>query len=190
MGTAHAPVLRKTDSWPRKELCSFDLTDRHFNQLAKLPTLLIGNRSQQVLNLRNPLPHESHNGDVGDTADPGVADELQVKRRQSLGLLGVTSTGGLPFEQPQCTVQVANGIDVGHKLVAVCKWTNELLLHVSFGLANTDSVILGKPFQQPDSLAKQALPIIPVRVLQLNIAVCSPLLEQYCPGILVFEERS
>src|ERR1019366_2390382 len=94
MGTADAPVLRETDSWAGRELGRFDLTDRRFHHLAKLATLLVGNRSQQILNLRDALPHESHNGDIGDEADPGVADQLEVKRCQSFGLLGVTGTGG------------------------------------------------------------------------------------------------
>src|ERR1039458_240220 len=188
MGTADAPVLRETDSWAWRELGSFDLIDRRFHHLAKLATLLIGNRSQQILNLWDALPHESHNGDVGDATDPGVADQLEVQRCQSFGLLGVTSTGGFPFQQTACTVQVANGIDVGHKLVAVCEWTNEFLLHVSFGLANADSVISGELLQQTDSLAKQALPVVSVRVLERNIAVRSPLLEQHCSGVLALEE--
>src|ERR1035437_2434740 len=189
MGTADAPVLRETDSWAERELGSFNLTDRRFNQLAKLATLLIGNRSQQILNLWDALPHESHNGDVGDATDPGVADQLEVKRCQPFGLLGVTSTGGFPFQQTACTVQVANGIDVGHKLVAVCEWTNEFLLHVSFGLANADSVISGELLQQTDSLAKHALPVVSVGVLQRNDALRSPFVKQPCSGVLALQEH-
>src|ERR1035437_4395132 len=108
----------------------------------------------------------------------------------ALRLLRITGAGGFPFEQTACTVQVANGIDVGHKVVAVCEWTNEFLLHVSFGLANADSVISGELLQQTDSLAKQALPVVSVRVLERNIAVRSPLLEQHGSGVLALEERS
>src|SRR5579862_4821644 len=117
--TADAPVLRETDSWVGRELGRFDLTSGGFNQLAKLLTLLFRDRSQQVLNLRNAFPHKRHNGDFGDARDPGVADQLKVKRSQPLGLVGVTGTGGLPFEQPPCAVQVADGIDIGYKLVPV-----------------------------------------------------------------------
>ena len=75
---ADAPVLREPDPGPRKELGGFNLTDRRINQLAKLSTLLVGNCSQQILNLRDTFPHESHNGDVGDPSDPGVADQLEI----------------------------------------------------------------------------------------------------------------
>ena len=133
MCAADAPVLRETDSWAGRELGSFDLTDRRFDHLAKLPTLLFGNRSQQILNLRNAFPHESHNGNVGDASDPGVANQLKVKRCQPLGLVGVTSTGGFPFEQTPCAVQVADGIDIGHEFVAVCEWTNDFFCMLRLG---------------------------------------------------------
>src|ERR1039458_2301766 len=189
MGTADAPVLRGTEFWAGEELGRFNLTDRRFHHLVKLATLLIGNRSQQILNLRDAFPYESHNGYIGNATDPGVADQLEVKRCQSFGLLRITGTGRFPFEQTACTVQVANGIDIGHKLVAVCERTNEFLLHVSFGLANADSVISGELLQQTDSLAKQPLPVVSVRVLERNIAVCSPLLEQHGSGVLAPKER-
>src|ERR1700680_4949916 len=118
MGAADAPVLRETDSWVGRELGSFDLTSSRFDQLAKLLTLLLRDRSQQVLNLRNALPHKRHNGNVRDARDPGIADELKVKRCQPLGLVRITATRGFPFQQTPRAVQEANGIHEGHKLVA------------------------------------------------------------------------
>src|SRR6202162_608205 len=112
MGAADAPVLREADSWVGRELGSFDLTSGRFNQLAKLLTLLFRDRSQQVLNLRDAFPHKRHNGNIGDASDPGVADELKVKRSQPLGLVRITSTRGFPFQQAPRAVQMANGIDI------------------------------------------------------------------------------
>jgi hypothetical protein len=146
VGTAEAPVLWETDPRPRQKLCGFNLTDCSFNQLAKFSALLFGNRSQQILNLRDAFPHESHDGNVGDATDPGIADQLEVKRCQTLGLFGVASTSGLPFEQTLRTIQVADGIDLGHKFVPVCELTNEFLLHVSLGLADANSVFSGELF--------------------------------------------
>jgi hypothetical protein len=102
-----------------RELGTFDLSGGRFDQLAKLLALLLCDRSQKVLNLRDAFPHERHNGNVGDSSDPGVADELEVERGQPLWLLRITSTRGFSFEQTLLSVQVANGIDIGHKLVAV-----------------------------------------------------------------------
>jgi hypothetical protein len=124
----------------------FDLTDRRFHHLAKLPSLLVRNRSQQILNFRNTFPNESHNGHIGDSGDPRVANQLEVKRRQPLGLVGVTSTRGFPFEQSLFAVQVANGIDIGDEFVSVCELTNDFLLYVVLGLANANSVISSELF--------------------------------------------
>jgi len=146
VSTTDASVLRETDSWPERELGSFDLADRRFHYLAKLPALLIGNRSQEILNFRNTLSHESYNGDIRDASDPGVANQLEVKRRQSLGLIRVTSAGSFPFEQSLFAVQRANSIDIGHEFVSVCEWANELLLHVVLRLANANSVISSELF--------------------------------------------
>src|SRR5271169_623264 len=99
VGTANTPVLRETDSWVGRKLGGFDLTSRGFDQLAKLLTLLFGDRSQEVLNLRDAFPHKRHDGHIRNPGDPGVADELKVQRSQSLGLVGITRTRGLPFQQ-------------------------------------------------------------------------------------------
>src|ERR1700693_998190 len=56
VSTADASVLRESDSWVGRELGGFDLTCGRFDQLAKLLTLLLRDRSQQILNLRDALP--------------------------------------------------------------------------------------------------------------------------------------
>jgi hypothetical protein len=127
----------------RRELCRFCLTGGRFDQLAEFLTLLFRDRSQEVLNLRDALPHKRHNGNIRDSRNPGVADQLEIQRGQSLGLVGITSTRGFPFKQTLRAVQVANGIDVGHKLDAVGERADNLLLHVAFGLADANTVIPG-----------------------------------------------
>jgi hypothetical protein len=141
-------------------LGSFDLTDRRVDQLTKLPSLLVRNRSEQVLNLGDAFSDESHNGNVGDASDPGVADELEIKRCQAFGLLGVASTGRFPFEQTPVSIQVANRIDVGHEFVSVGERADEFFLHVVLRLANADSIVSSELLQQTDSLAKQPFPVI------------------------------
>ena len=93
VGIADAPVLRETNSRPGKELCAFDLADCRIDQLAKLSTLLFRNRSQQSLNLRDAFHYESHNGNIGDSSDPGVADvlpELELPRARARKSFRVT----------------------------------------------------------------------------------------------------
>ena len=46
----------------------------------------------------------------------------------------VASSAGCLLEQTSRAVQVAGGIEIGDKLVAVCEWTNEFLLNIWFGL--------------------------------------------------------
>ena len=144
--------------------------------------------SLQILGCVIAFPHESHNGNVRDASDPGVADEVEVERCQPFRLVRITGTRGFSFEQTLLSVQVANGIDIGHKLVTVGERTNDFLLHVSFGLANADSVISGKLLQQSDLLAKQAFPVISVGILERNFAVLSPLLKQHCSSVLALEK--
>jgi hypothetical protein len=58
-------------------------------------------------------------------------------------MIGITTAGGLPFEDSPRAIQLADGVDVGHELVAVRESPEELLLRVLLGLANADSVISG-----------------------------------------------
>ncbi len=76
-------------------------------------------------------------------------------------------------------VQVPDGIDVGHEIVAVRKRANELLLHVALRLANADAVVLGELFEQPIPWRSIRSQSSPVGILQLSFAVSSPLLEQH-----------
>ena len=152
MSAADAPVLREADSRVGRELCSLDLTDRCLDHLAKLLTLLFGDRSQEILNLGEALPHKSHDGNLGNAGNPGVANELKVERGEALGPIGIASTGGLPFEDSPRAIQLADGIDIGHEIIAIRESSQELFLHVLLGLANADAVISGKLLQEANPL--------------------------------------
>src|SRR5207253_11423217 len=77
--TAAAGVLRETDAAVWQELSRLDLPDGDLNQLTELAPLLIRDRGVQVLNLDQPLAHENHLCDFGDTGYPGIANELRIK---------------------------------------------------------------------------------------------------------------
>ena len=136
------PFCGKADTAVGQELGGFDLADGRFDQLAKLLTLFVGDRGAEVLNLDHAFADEDHQGHFGDARDPGVADQLRIESQQSLGLFGIASRRGLPFEQAVGAVQVTYRIDVGDEVIAVGKRTVELDLHVSVGLANADAVVL------------------------------------------------
>jgi hypothetical protein len=154
VGAADAPVLREADSGPWWKLSCFNLADRRFHDLPKFLSLVCSDGRQEILNLWEAFPHERHDGNVGDASDPGIANELQIEGSQSFRLIGITTTGGFPFEQALCAIQLTDGIDVGHKFVSVWESPDKLLLHVLLGLANADSVISGKLLQEADPLAK------------------------------------
>jgi len=78
IGAAVARVLGKTDAAVGQELSSLDLPDGRFDQLTEFAALLICDSGTQVLNLDQPLAHEHHLGDFGDTGDPGIANQLRV----------------------------------------------------------------------------------------------------------------
>src|SRR5437667_9827141 len=70
IGTAAAGVLGKTDAAVRQELSRLNLPDGRFDQLTEFAALLIADRGVQVLNLDQPLAHENHLSDFGDSGDP------------------------------------------------------------------------------------------------------------------------
>src|SRR5438128_3624982 len=76
--TAAARVLRETDAAVGQELSRLDLPDGLFDELPELAALLIRDRGVQVLNFDQPLAHENHLGDFGDSGDPRIANELRI----------------------------------------------------------------------------------------------------------------
>src|SRR6201998_2918782 len=144
MGTTDAAVLWETDTRSGREASAFNLANHLINHLAKLATLLFGDRSREVLNLREALPHKSHNRDFGNACNPGIANHLRIESGHPPELFRVARTGGFPFAETPCPVQMPNGIDIGHEFVSVREPTDEFLLQVSLGLANTNSVISRK----------------------------------------------
>ena len=117
MSTAHTTVLREPDAAVGNELTCFDLSDSGFNQAAVLPALLIGNRGPEILNLRLVLSNEHNHGDFGDSADPGVADELRIKREQPLGLFRITARRSLPINNTGSAVELSESVDVRNEFV-------------------------------------------------------------------------
>src|SRR6201998_4374903 len=134
MGATDAAVLWETDTRSGRESSAFNLTDHLINHLAKLLALLFADRSREILNLREALPHKSHNRDFGNAGDPGVANHLRIESGDPLGLFRVAGTGGLPFEETPCAVELANRIDIGQEFVSVRERADEFLLPVSFGV--------------------------------------------------------
>src|SRR5579863_452282 len=111
MSATHAGVLREADSWSWGELKVLNLTDGSFHRETKFTALLFGDGSLQVLNFRDALSDERHDGHIGDSGDPGVASQLEIQAGQALWFLGIAGARGLPFQHTPSPIQQANGID-------------------------------------------------------------------------------
>ena len=77
--TAATRVLRKTDATVGQELGRLDLLDGGFDQLSELAPLLVVDGCAQVLDFDQPLAYENYLGDVGDSGDPRIANQLRVQ---------------------------------------------------------------------------------------------------------------
>ena len=60
MGTARAAVHGESNAAVRQELPSFDLPDRRFDQLPKLPLLILRDGGLQILDLWQMLAHKDN----------------------------------------------------------------------------------------------------------------------------------
>jgi hypothetical protein len=85
--------------------------------MAELFALFVADDRSEVLNLDQPLADKHYLGYVGDTGNPGVADQLRIESQQSCGFFRVPAGGGLPLQQATSAVQIARGIDVGDKVI-------------------------------------------------------------------------
>ena len=81
-----------------RKLTGFDLANRRLDQPTKLTALLFRDRCFQILDLGLLLSHEHNERNIGDTADPGVANKLRVRGQQTLRLFGITTGSGLPID--------------------------------------------------------------------------------------------
>jgi hypothetical protein len=63
----------------RQELRRLDSLDRVPHQATEFLALLVGDGGSQVLNLHQPFPNEYDLGDVRNSSDPGVADQLRIR---------------------------------------------------------------------------------------------------------------
>lgn len=85
--------------------------------MAELFALSVADDRSEVLNFDQPLADKHYLGDVSDAGDPGVADQLRIESQQSCWFFRVAATGGLPLQQAAIAVQIADGIDLGHKVI-------------------------------------------------------------------------
>src|SRR6201993_1776 len=121
MGTADASVLWKADSAVREKMAGFNLLHGGFHQLAKFPALFFVDGCLQILNFGRGLSNKHNQGDIRDSGHPGVADQLWIKRQESIGLFRIALSCRFPIEDAIRPVQLANRIDVRYKFASTRK---------------------------------------------------------------------
>src|SRR5712692_5759561 len=99
MGAAQTAVLGKADTAVRNKLSLFDLANGCLHKAPELLPLLFRDRRSQILNFGSMFPHEDDQSHFRNPTDPGIADELRVERKQSLGLHRIATGSCLPVDQ-------------------------------------------------------------------------------------------
>jgi len=148
MRTAHAAVLGEADSAVGRELGSLNLIDRCSHKAAKLHTLLFRDGGLEVLDFRVMFPHKDDERHVRNASDPGIADQLGVKRQQPRWFFGIATGSRLPVHKTSLPIEFADGVNIGHKLIGVGEFPNYLDLEILLWLRNLNSIVLGKALEQ------------------------------------------
>ena len=70
MRAADASVLREADATVRRELARFNLGNSRVDETPVFVALFFRDGCSQILNLGMMFPHEHHERDIGNSADP------------------------------------------------------------------------------------------------------------------------
>src|SRR5438477_2592888 len=115
--------------------------------MTKLLTLFVADDSLKVLNLNQSFSNKHYLRHLGNTCNPGIANQLRIKRQQPFRFFWIAAGSGFPFEQATLPIEFADCINVGYELVVSANWQGEFYLHVATRLRNTDAVILTETFE-------------------------------------------
>src|SRR5437867_7025726 len=110
--------------------------------MAEFLTLFVADNGSEVLNLNQPLSNKHNLGYIRDAGNPGIADQLRIKRQQPLWFFWITAGSGFPFEQATLPVEFADCIDIGHELILPANRQNKFDLQVAPRLPDADAIIL------------------------------------------------
>src|SRR5712692_1069191 len=147
MWAAQAAVLGKADTAVRDKLNRFDLADRRLHDAPELLTLLFRDRRSQILNLGSMLPDEYDQCYFWNPADPGITDELRVKRKQSHGLHRIAAGCRLPVDQAVLAIELSEGIKIGNEFAPSRQCPQHFDLQIFPRTANSNAIIPRKGFE-------------------------------------------
>src|SRR5579862_3852371 len=187
MGTADASVLWKANPAVREEMASFNLLDGCFHQLAKFSTLFFVDGCLQILNFGRGLSNKHHQRDIRDSSHPGIADELWIKRQETIGLFRIARSSRFPIEDAICPVQLANCIHVRYKFASARKRSCAFDLKIPLRTWDPHTIILSESFEQANALVIQPVPGVVLGILECSVPMFLPLLKEHCRRILFAE---
>src|SRR5260370_26329802 len=110
MWATQAAVLGEADTAVRNKLSRLDLADRCLREAPELLTLLFRDRRSQILNFGSVLPHKDDQCYLRNPTNPGIADELRIERKQSLGFRRIATGCCLPVDQQVLAIDLPDGI--------------------------------------------------------------------------------
>src|SRR5215469_9700918 len=122
------------------------------------------------------LSNEHYEGYFGNPGDPGIADQLRIKRQQAIRILGISARGCLPVDDASLTVELANRIEVRNKLMPSREIANHFDLKVVLRCSNTNAIALYESLEQVNALVGQTVPRLAVLVIQRSISEETPFL--------------
>src|ERR1700722_12707392 len=155
--------------------------------MAELFALFVADDSPEVLNLYQPFADKHHLGYVGDTRDPGIANQLRIEGQQPRWFLRVAAGSGLPFQQTASAVQFSHGIYVGHEVVLAGQGFAEFDLQVAARLTDANPIVLGKAVEQLHPRLQHAIPAIPLGIVNAAVPMDDPFPVEHRGGILPLE---
>src|ERR1019366_4459253 len=185
--TGGARILGEANTAMRQEQSRLDATYRVVDQGLELLPLLVGDGGRQVLDLNHALTDKDDLSDFIDPRHPGITNQLRIKCRNAVRLLGIAGRAGLPLQHTRCAIQFADRIDKGDKAVARTQWACEADLLMAVWLVNLDAAILDEALEQLNALLKHVVPGVVARVGQLQVLTRCPLLKQDGRWVFVTE---
>src|SRR5215469_18253678 len=108
------------------------------------------------------LANEHHEGDFGNPGDPGIANQLRIKRQQAIRILGISARGRLPVDNASLAVEFANRIKVRNKLVPSREIADHFDLKVVLRCSYTNPIALYESLEQVNALVNQTVPRLTV----------------------------
>src|ERR1700730_7823427 len=139
--------------------------------MAKLFELFVPDHSPEILNLDQPLADKYDLRHIGNSSDPGIANQLRIESQQSDGFFRVAAGGGLPLQPAASARQCSDTIHVRYEVVLSGQSLAELDLQVAPRLPDANPIVLGKAIEQLHARLQHAVPAIPLGVVKTAVPV-------------------